>query len=146
MAVRPESFFSMAVSLYKILSWARSVGMLQVLVSSWMHFFRYSHAVLVYSGQLIAWRKASTVAKALWGWMGSGEVGSGLREGMMIDLSRRNQQEKRQLKNFCKGFHCKFGQLTTTAYNPFRKLCCSSCSLWPSQNLLQHQPKAVKGP
>jgi hypothetical protein len=65
MAVRAESFFSMAVSLVKISLWAGGVGVLRVLVSSWRRFYRYSHAVFVYSWKLLAWRKASTVAKAL---------------------------------------------------------------------------------
>jgi hypothetical protein len=62
---------------------------LQVLVSSWRHFFRYSYEVLVYSRRLLDWRKASTVAKALSIQMGIVEPGSGLGEGLVTDLGRR---------------------------------------------------------
>ncbi len=39
-------------------------------------FFKWSHAFLVYSGQPLAWRKASTVSSALLVWMGSNGLGS----------------------------------------------------------------------
>ncbi len=67
--------------------------MLRVLVSSSRHFFRYSHAVLVYSGELLAWRNASTVAQALWVWMGSMQPDSGFEEGIVSDCSCENQQK-----------------------------------------------------
>ncbi len=35
-------------------------------LSSSMPFFKYSHAFLVHSGQLLAWRNAPTKSKALW--------------------------------------------------------------------------------
>ncbi len=59
-----------------------------VVLSSKIPFFKYSHAFSVYSGQLLAWRKASTVARAFSVWIGSREVGSGLVEGMVSDVSR----------------------------------------------------------
>jgi hypothetical protein len=45
--------------------------------------------ILVYSGQLLAWRKASTVATALWVLV---VQCSGLREGILTVLSRKNEQ------------------------------------------------------
>ncbi len=81
-------------------------------------FLKWSHAFLVYSGQLLAWRYASTVASALWVWIELVEEGSGLGEVIVghkrrvsgaiaqqgEKLTRRNEWERQEMKKFLKGF------------------------------------------
>ncbi len=83
MAVGAESFFSMADSLFMISSWARVVGVHGVVFSSLITFFKQSDTFLVYSGQQLAWKKASTVNSTLWVWKESLRVGSGEKDDML---------------------------------------------------------------
>ncbi len=85
-AVGADSFHSMADSFLKILSWAGVTLVLLVVLSSWMAFFRVSHAFLVCSGQLLACRKASTVAIALWVWIEFVEVFSGDKGSILAKM------------------------------------------------------------
>ncbi len=68
--------------------------MIWILLTSCRHLYRYSDAFFVYSGQLLASRKALTVAKTLWVWMGSVEADTGLGDailGPVISFYRRYQ-------------------------------------------------------
>jgi uncharacterized membrane protein YciS (DUF1049 family) len=53
MAVRAESFFLMADSLFQIMSWVEMIGVLGLVLSWFIAFFKQSHAFLVHSGQLL---------------------------------------------------------------------------------------------
>jgi hypothetical protein len=63
---------------------------LWVVLSYKSAFFKYNPAFVVYSGQLLARRNASTVARDLWIRIRSREVGSGLGEAMVNGFSCRN--------------------------------------------------------
>ncbi len=88
MAAGVESFFSIVDSLFRISSRAEVIGVLGVVLSWFIAFFRYSHAFFVCLGQPLAWRKASTVDSALWVWRGSLWVGSGEGEDIVVGVTK----------------------------------------------------------
>ncbi len=60
-----QSFISLTESLFIISLCAGVAGVLWVVLGYKSPIFMYSHAFFVYSRQLLAWRNASTVARAL---------------------------------------------------------------------------------
>jgi hypothetical protein len=86
-----EIFFSMLESFFRILSLVVVVRVFWVILSSSRFFFKNSQAFLVNSGQLLAWRKASTVAIALWVWIESAVMGSGLGDVILNGISMKNK-------------------------------------------------------
>jgi hypothetical protein len=81
----------MSESFFRILSSVVVVQVFWVILSSSRLFFKNSQAFLVNSGQLLAWRKASTYASALWVWMELAVVGSGLGDVILSGISRNNK-------------------------------------------------------
>jgi hypothetical protein len=77
-------------SFFRILSSVVVVRVFWVILSYSRFFFKNSLAFLVNSGQLLAWRKASTVVITLWVWIELAVMGSGLGNVILSGISRKN--------------------------------------------------------